>query len=553
MTKIILPSRKVELPQRQEEQLSTVQKMVKNVMEGFKSVGNIGVGVAKTGLETLRGASSLGERGIRTALEPLGLMPKEQQTAAEKLIPESAIEAKNASQSVGKFAGDVGLFLLPSSKIAKIEKVLSVRLAPQLGKSSPLISRALTEAFAAAGITATQEGEIGKEAGIAGAIGAAIPVVGSGLKQAKRFATSTTAQKAVRSGLSEQDITALTRDLGLSDDLGRKMLTKAQEATRDRAKSSAFHEFVGKPFKTIRASIKGHITITGKKIGDIVDEITESKTRRLNVDDLRDGLIQDMKRLGVKITDEGLNTKNSQIEGLASEESMINFLWNKVKPIQKGLKSRNLTGSQIVNINRNISTKLYKGAKEKQFTVTQGIAEKIRKGLRKKIDDLADTLEKPELRKFNKDYHDLLSIREKINKRTQRGERSTAFLRRLFGNVDEVPRELVNEIEEMSKRFGIKEGKDLFKKADLALTAERAAGFEPPRGAEGVIKSALGGKIGFAREAYDKIRDAFTGKKAENFIKIIDEEILKKKVAQKLTSPERRELIESIIFRIFGQ
>jgi hypothetical protein len=142
-----------------------------------------GVGFIKGGLETLKGAGELGERGIRglgRLVTPkrfekrLGFSP-DRPTGAEQIFPtEEALAPKTKSESVGKFVERLGEFLVPGTKIAKASKGL------------PVLARATLEGLTAAGVTSLQEGKIGKETAVSGVLGASIPLAGGAVKKAFR-------------------------------------------------------------------------------------------------------------------------------------------------------------------------------------------------------------------------------------------------------------------------------------------------------------------------------------------------------------------------------
>ena len=120
----------------------------------------------------------MGEKGLRAVSSLGGLIPDKTglysgQTSAETLIPENLTTPSNVYQKAGKTVEQIAEFLLPSSKIAKAEKGLS------------LIPKMLTEAGVVGGQTAIQNGKIDNDTKTAAIIGAVFPVVGAGLSKAK--------------------------------------------------------------------------------------------------------------------------------------------------------------------------------------------------------------------------------------------------------------------------------------------------------------------------------------------------------------------------------
>ncbi len=156
-------------------------------------------GVGKQLLETVRGASALGERGVRVlgrvatpkALEePLGFAKREE-VAAERLIPEEAITPIGPQEKIGKFVGSIAEFLVPGSAALKIERAVSgatkLQKVPKLAKTLGLAGRSGAEAGIITGISAINEGEINKELTTPAIVGAVFPVAGRAVTAAKGF------------------------------------------------------------------------------------------------------------------------------------------------------------------------------------------------------------------------------------------------------------------------------------------------------------------------------------------------------------------------------
>lgn len=177
------------------------------VAEQRNVAADVAIGLGKSGLETVRGASSLGERFLQGTLKTL--LPKaaekrlglDRQTGAEALIPESAITATNTAQKVGKFGGDVAQFLIPGGGIGRAAKALEGTAAvSKLGKVAPVASRIITEAGVAAGGEAIKSGKVSGDTLKAAGIGAAFPAA-TGLigKAAKSVVSTRNAERLVNS------------------------------------------------------------------------------------------------------------------------------------------------------------------------------------------------------------------------------------------------------------------------------------------------------------------------------------------------------------------
>ena len=149
---------------------------------------DIVTGAAKSGLETMRGISSLGERGAR-ALAPAGAEKflfgeAQDKTAAEQLIPESAITPTNLGEKIGKNVTDVLQFMVPASSVAKGVKLIEgssalASLPKKLQPVAKLLGISGLEGASFGGVEALQEGEINENVVGASLLGASLPAFGA--------------------------------------------------------------------------------------------------------------------------------------------------------------------------------------------------------------------------------------------------------------------------------------------------------------------------------------------------------------------------------------
>lgn len=123
-----------------------------------------GKGVASTGL------------GIA---ELLGV--EEAGALREKLEPEGI------TQNVGFITEQLGEFMIPSAKIGKLAKMTEaanlLNKYPKLAKMVPFLAASAGEAAVGAGVTAAQEGELGTEAAVMGAVSGVSPAAAKGIEQ----------------------------------------------------------------------------------------------------------------------------------------------------------------------------------------------------------------------------------------------------------------------------------------------------------------------------------------------------------------------------------
>jgi len=151
----------------------------------FLHATEIGTGLLKSGIGAIKGAASLGEDiigGLGRLFTPKELeekfgFAKQEIKTAERLIPEEALATETTAESIGKFLGDLGQFLLLPSGKAKGVSVL--------GKVLPkTVETGLKQMALFGGLTAVQEGKIDKNAYIAGGIGLTFPLMGGLLRKA---------------------------------------------------------------------------------------------------------------------------------------------------------------------------------------------------------------------------------------------------------------------------------------------------------------------------------------------------------------------------------
>lgn len=140
-----------------------------------RTQSGFGKGVGKGLLSTVRGASSLGEKMIKSvgrvatpkSLEKAFGFQKADQTTAEKVISDESVTPVGTGEKIGFGAQQLAEFLVPSSKIAK------------LSKGRNLLTRSAIEGSAVGGQTAIQQGGFDEDAKVNAIVGAMFPVVGS--------------------------------------------------------------------------------------------------------------------------------------------------------------------------------------------------------------------------------------------------------------------------------------------------------------------------------------------------------------------------------------
>ncbi len=350
---------------------------------------NLGIGAVKTAAGALRGGSSLLQRagtalggglagtvkgeGFRQgAREALERTEEEGGTAAERLIPDEAIEKKGAAQKVGGFAADVGLFLLPgaggkgraATQVATRGKKLVDLTRRALGKGSSAYNKLPTfakGALSTGGITAVKEGDVNADVAAATALGGALPI-------ATGFTKYGAQQIAGRTKLLE-NVTGLTNKfLSGLDDIAKKAKTKVG------GKFQTIYNDAGDWFrdKGFLSDPKG---VTREGLVDRANQLWEEAIS------LKPQLFNDIKkRIPVKTIDEYdklidyLGTKYTANQGLGQKQN-IDFI-NKMR------KAKDISAANLERIRYLSDATLPRGAYSGAEPIpTQGL-EKVLNNIR---------------------------------------------------------------------------------------------------------------------------------------------------------------------------
>jgi hypothetical protein len=136
----------------------TVRGIGGGIIGGMKGIGS-----------TLSGMSTLGQKGLEKTIGA-GLRYEAPRRTAGEIAKERFFTPKGEAQKGGFMAEQLAEWMVPSSKIAKVEKGMR------------LPGRMATEAGVFGGISAAQRGKVDEETGLAMALGAAFPVLGAGIK-----------------------------------------------------------------------------------------------------------------------------------------------------------------------------------------------------------------------------------------------------------------------------------------------------------------------------------------------------------------------------------
>lgn len=187
------PPPKVVAPQNTQASVDSSLPSESSIAQKLNPVQNVGVGIVKGGLSTLRGAGELGTN-IAQALLPKAMEPK----GADIYNPETELGAtvkerlKPAStgQSIGYGLEKVAEFLIPAGAASKAERsidLMSKGISSPLGAATArIVGKGLVQGLSAGGVNLVQTGgdleEAGKTAALAGGTRAGMAVIGEGAR-----------------------------------------------------------------------------------------------------------------------------------------------------------------------------------------------------------------------------------------------------------------------------------------------------------------------------------------------------------------------------------
>lgn len=272
-------------------------------MSFMDKLKNIGIGAGKGALSTFRSMSSLGEKaitGIGRAITPKSLekklgFSKQEQTSAEKLIPEELTEAKGTYQKIGKFGEQLGEFILPAGAISKLGKTAEATIKAATGiKKLGTIGKISTGGLGFGGISSIQKGEFDKEGFInAITVEAALPVLGK-ITQPLTSSIKKLPSRFIRSALGKNKGQMIKDIKDGTDDLSKYIIKNKPISTLNKLFEDS-SQAIGNLSKKINKNLQSAIRKSGfkKSIGrdnllDMVVKSPESQNALLNRQDVRE-------------------------------------------------------------------------------------------------------------------------------------------------------------------------------------------------------------------------------------------------------------------------
>lgn len=376
------------------------------------------VGAGKGVISTLKGASSLGERGIKAigrlitpkSLEKTFGFEKTKETSAQQLQRniEQRLGAKPGSltgpigrmQKAGFLTEQIAEFFLPGTAALKIGKVAETavrggRLAKGLTR---LAATAEAEGMLAAGQTAIQTGELGEEARRAGLFGAAMPVVGGvagkllregGKIGAEALGKTTGAgQFSIKEVFENPNVIKFAREAGAdSENLLRETANQAKSALLSMRlqRSKAYQSRLSKlkmetPLRSVLSDAKTKV----KQLKDSIDTIVEGENVvNRAIKDVRGW--KDTSALGMDKLKQRLGSYSEQLtaQGKGKAKHVVDELKITVKKgLEKNVKGYNeMTAAyqEATTLIDDITRSLSLGKKNQVETAVRKFAQSIRR------------------------------------------------------------------------------------------------------------------------------------------------------------------------------
>jgi len=346
--------------------------------QGATGITGVGVGAGKGIGSTAFGLGQIGTR-IGRALLPKALEPQ-QPTIYEKPKP-SFLEPRGTAEKVGFGAEQIAEFLVPSSKIAKLER------------GAGLAKRSIIESGTFGGVTAAQTGGDTNEIKTAMIIGAAFPVVGAGIKALRPTGKI---RKAVGEKIQQTVIRPTQRDV--KDGFNIKNLTR--------------YKIGGSLSET---ATKTHIELN-KRVKQLQD-ITQSNTGKVN--------------LSKVVTD--------TIKTLGKEENKFRKFGN-IKALEKAVKDLKEETGRVIpksgNVNLVEATYMKRGAGSKgawafgqpdrDAKALETVYTTFYHKLKKEIESAARNQGK-DIQRINKEISDLIPISNAVIRRLPIDQRNNVL------------------------------------------------------------------------------------------------------------------------------
>lgn len=287
-------------------------------------------------------------------------------------------------------------------------------------------------------------------------------------------------KKARKAGISEQDITRITRQTDLKPGEIKSLLKAQKEFVKDPRAQNPLAK-VGDDVIQTMDDLKKIEKDIGKQIGD---EVSALKWQRQNINNqpFIDLFGERIKGLNIKMSADGkLDFSRSKIGSLAPDKKLISDIWTKINRKNNKLADIEALQGELGNI-------LAKGKRTGDLTQSQGLAEAVRQ-----LSDEVVSNATNKLKQLKTDFSTIRGARDSVKKIAGPDAiKSPQLLRRAFSNVSEVPTDVLNKLQEVSKKFGVDIGKNILDKAEKAIAFESNLPAFKPTSFAGIQNKAVG-------------------------------------------------------------
>jgi hypothetical protein len=308
------------------------------------------------------------------------------------------------------------------------------------------------------------------------------------LTESGKVITDKVAKEAVRQGIPEADV-ALIKLSSQADKLKMvKMLDTRLSQLKNKRVVERATDVVGDTFVN---NIAKPIEKLNKEAGKKLDEVAQSLSGKIvDASETLNNFYSNLERAGVSIGDKMLNFKNSNFEGLRTQQNLIQNVFNRVKRLAKSGDALQLHRAksyidEIVNYG-------------KEAEGLSAKAQNILKGLRHDIDTLLDN-NFPEYNQVNTQFSDTIqqlnNMGAAIGRTFKLGDnfadaRSGLAMRRILSNTQSRSEilKLLQGMQETLKTYGIKVEDDIITQANFADLLEKMLGTEAPTSLMGQVQ-----------------------------------------------------------------
>ena len=277
------------------------------------------------------------------------------------------------------------------------------------------------------------------------------------------------AKDAEKAGISPQDFNAIVeaKKAGATSQELRTMLDNAVKSSTSRqfAVEGAPTAQLSKILANIRNQLEQKTQQQGKKVGELRQGLPKQK---IDLTQTKQNFVDEMlERFNVDIKKGKLNFKDSRLKDFPGEQAFLKKIW-------QGLQKGKMDTRAADEFASGIGDKLSKGSATKEFSIAQGLAQKIKTNIQEAVDSVA----KGNFQVAKSKYSELKQLRNDLTKAIgEEGQKGVAPIRALFtpSATGGTTRSLLQRVQDFAKEYKIKEGQNLGAKADVAIATERIA------------------------------------------------------------------------------